>query len=171
MPAYPNKAYARTNPTDAAANRPAPGQRMENPQPPHELDDEAQAVWDRLAPALADAGALVPTDLTLFAVLCAEAALAERYRLQEARLLDAGTITEHNRSGKPYEVEAAGSSRMKRIRTAKEKATKVVLRLADSFGLTPKSRLSMGLMDAQGTSLVAALHQMAEDATAEDGDA
>lgn len=145
----------------AVGNRRPPGRTVDLPVP-EDLPESAVPVWERIVPMLSEMGVLVESDQDLLRELVESLALARRYRAEERRLLDKGTVTEYDRNGKPYEVSAAGSPQVKRIRKARADAMNEVLKLGPHFGLTPKSRLSMGLMQIKGQSLIEAISGMVD---------
>lgn len=151
----PSRHAGRTD-ERAVANRDAPGHNVDMPAP-EDLSEEATEVWEDVVPTLAEMGALVESDGHLLRELVGSLALARRYRAEELRLLDKGTVTEYDRNGNAYTVSAAGSKSVKRVRKARADAMNEVMRLGPHFGLTPKSRIGMGLMQLEGQTLLDAL--------------
>lgn len=160
MTAYPSQIASRTDPNRAAGAQSPPGHRLPDTTPPKDLTPAAQTLWNTIAPALADSGALTSSDRVMLAELVEALSLAHRYRREELRMLHEGSVTEHSRGGKPYTTEAAGSQTLKRVRAARKDAMQTVLRLAPEFGLTPKARMAMGLMEASGHSFIRAIAEM-----------
>lgn len=121
---------------------------------PDDLTDEAKMIWDTLLPDLIALRTFVESDALLLSELCAELATARAFRRQVETLepdFDAALRE------KDFERADALSGMLKRARTGRRQAMQTVLAIAGEFGITPAARLRLGLMKAQGSSLLGLL--------------
>lgn len=108
-------------------------------RPPRILDKEGKKFWREIVPQVADLGLLHTVDRAGLILLC------EAYSdLQQAR----ADLTDHtmtlDKDGVPVRRHPA--------QVAKENAAHQFRRLVDDYGLTPKSRLKLGVLDQGGSS-------------------
>lgn len=159
----PSQIAARTD-DRAAANRASPGHVLKIDSPPEDMEDEHELeLWRSIVPVLNEMGALVRTDLELLRHLIESLALARRYRAEERRLLNEGTVTEYDRNGDPHEVPFIGSKVEKRIRASWSDYSSQAEKLASEYGLTPTARMRLGIAEAaQNVSFSDALHALGD---------
>lgn len=117
------------------------GGTIDHLDPPAELTDEALEVWQTILPPLIESKVLREDDLPLTIELCESIALAKEFRTrlwQELKGLN-----------DPDEV--------KRLRTSYNQMLSASTSLASEFGLSPVSRVRLGLTKLQGQSLLDAI--------------
>lgn len=121
----------------------APGQTR---VPKGKLPPEAQELWRRLAPQLAQAGVLKETDLPALEMLCIHYAVA---RAALARLLQDGKVEVEDSNGRLYTMSEGIAVTITDDKITKKHPAATVLRenslafrgYLSEFGLTPSSRV------------------------------
>lgn len=108
--------------------------------PPVPLPDDAQAVWDRLAPDLIDKGVLQAWDVDMFASFCRSVAL---YNRAAAEVESAPTITKGSQGQKVI----SPAIRAMQIAADMMRAT------GQRFGLTPGDRAALKVEQGQPAKL------------------
>lgn len=106
-------------------NEPKPG--LGDVRPPYSLDDDAQAVWDRLAPELVAKKVLTPWDVDAFAAFCDA---ISKYRYFQTRLNEEGYTAQGSAGG----VIKSPYWQMQRDCVA------IITSIGGRFGLNPSDR-------------------------------
>ena len=100
--------------------------RASKPARPSSLSKAARPIWDSVVAELFEIGIITKLDATMLAEYCEQVAVVKALRK---------AITERIKD----------KADLKDLLDQVEKANKVALRLADSFGLTPRCRKAMGI--------------------------
>lgn len=144
----PSRETARTSPVKG--KKTPPGTRMDDFPAPADISASGAELWDELVPSLARMGALMASDRPLLAEMVESVALARDYRKALRKAWDAGDVTEIDRNGKEYTTPFPGSKTEQRLRAGYVQSMSTAEKLAAEFGLTPTSRMRLGLMQAAG---------------------
>jgi len=138
----------RRKPNEPPAMRAVPAIVDRVPPPPEDLAEEAQAIWRILAAELEPKG-LGPGDYEALRQMVTAA-----HRAREA----ARNITKYG-----LIVEGQRGPMVNPLVKLERDATLTYLKLAEQYGLTLASRLRLGMIQLQGSSLLSTLQSQLEE--------
>ena len=130
---------------------------------PAELSEGGLAIWETVVPDLLNAKILQPADLPLLVEFCESMGMTRTYRqrVYDSQAAFELAITEGPADGedpKDYADRLDVLDLMvKRARASYVQTLKLALSLASEFGISPTSRVRLGLAKVQGASLLDAI--------------
>lgn len=137
------------------------GEAVEEFPAPADLTDDAAVLWNVLVEDLVSARVFRKGDEPLLSELVSSLAMAREFRFEvdtlQARLRQAYEDDD-------LEVADALSANLKRARTGYRQMMQTVMSIAGEFGISPVSRLRLGLMKIEGENSLLALADKVRDA-------
>lgn len=133
----PNHLKALAGDREDRLNRDEPVPDVSDVRPPLELPEDAQAVWDRLAPDLVDKRVLTAWDVDAFSEFCRTVAVYNR----AAAEVDALPLTAKG---------AAGGVTVQPAFRVMQAAAQMMRSTGQRFGLTPGDRAALKVSSNEG---------------------
>lgn len=133
----PNHLKALAGDREDRLNRDEPVPELSDVRPPLELPEDAQAVWDRLAPDLVDKRVLTAWDVDAFSEFCRTVAVYNR----AAAEVDALPLTAKG---------AAGGVTVQPAFRVMQAAAQMMRSTGQRFGLTPGDRAALKVSSNEG---------------------
>jgi P27 family predicted phage terminase small subunit len=117
--------------------------------PPEDLTDTAAEIWRGLLPDLLAAKVFRVSDAFLLSELCSVMAMAREFRADVERLQEMEVNEDDYESQSDYfDALERVDAMLKRARTGYRQMMQTTMSIAGEFGISPVSRLRLGLMSA-----------------------
>jgi phage terminase small subunit len=125
-------------------------------EPPADLSPDGAELWNVILPDLIAAKVFRASDAVLLSELVESLAMARGFRHEinalSPKMREALTAED-------YETADAISQTLKRARSGYRQTMQTALAIAGEFGISPVSRLRLGIMKAQGSTLLGILNE------------
>lgn len=128
-------------------------------EPPADLSAGGADLWNVILPDLIAAKVFRLSDAVLLSELCESLAMAREFRAEINRLVPKAKDA---LEAEDFEVYETFSQMLKRARAGYRQTMQTALAIAGEFGISPVSRLRLGIMQAQGSTLLGILGDQRE---------